>query len=143
MTRLPLLILLPLLCGLAPADAPAPTSRFAAVDILIDPHGHPLAAYQFEFTAEPGTISLVGVEAGEHPAYAARPPYYDPAALAGRRIIVADYSLAPTLPTTKTRIARLMLELRGDAKPQYITKLIAAADPDGKSIAVTLSIAEK
>ena len=146
MNRRLLVLLIPFLCGLAPApDAPTPpsASRFASVDILIDPKGRPLAAYQFQFTAEIGTISLVGVEAGEHPAYAARPPYYDPAALAGHRIIVADYSLAPDLPKTKTRVARLMLEVRGAAKPRYVTKLLAAADADGKSVLADLSISEK
>ena len=138
-----LLALIPLLClAAAPGEAPIAT-RFGYVDVMIDPKGEALAAYQIEFTAEVGQISLVGVEAGEHPAYAKRPPYYDPAALAGNRIIVGDYSLDPGVPRTKTRVARLMLEIRGDAKPQYVTKLMAAADADGKTIAVELSLVEK
>src|SRR5882757_1359149 len=121
-----LFLLIPLIClGAAPAE---PSSRFTYVDVFIDPKGQPLAAWQFEFTAEVGQISLVGVEAGDHPAYAARPPYYDPAALAGNRIILANYSLDPSLPKSKLRVARVMLEIRGDAKPQYVTKLIAAAN---------------
>jgi hypothetical protein len=127
-----------LLClGAAPNP---PISRFAAVDILIDPANQPCAAWQLEFTAEPGQISLVGVETGDHPAYNARPPYYDPAALAGNRIILGDYSLATTLPTKPFRAARLMLEIKGDAKPTYVTKLMAAATPDGKSIAGTITV---
>src|SRR4051812_33346694 len=107
MTRL-LLTLLPLLClaaaeppappagpsppppppplSPAPADPPAPPagpSRFTAVDLFIDPKGQPLAAYQLEFAAETSQISLVGIEAGESGPFAKRPPYYDPAALAG------------------------------------------------------------
>jgi hypothetical protein len=143
MTRLLLLALLPLLC-LAAADPGAPAtaaaSRFAAVDILIDPKGQPLAAYQVEFTAEPGRISLVGVEGGEGGPYAKRPPYYDPASLAGHRIIVGDYTLDPAAPKAKTRVARLMLEIRGGAPPQYVTKLMTAATPDGKPIAAEVSI---
>jgi hypothetical protein len=138
-----LFFVLPLLClAAAPGDR-APASRFTYVDLMIDPKGQPLAAWQLEFTAEVGQISLVGVEAGEAPAYAKRPPYYDPAALAGNRIILGDYSLDPNLPKAKTRIARLMLEIRGDAKPQYVTKLMAAANADGKTIPVELSIVEK
>ncbi len=138
-----LFLLLPLLCiAAAPGDR-APASRFTYVDVMIDPKGQPLAAWQLEFTAEVGQISLVGVEAGDGPAYAKRPPYYDPAALAGNRIILGDYSLDLNLPKTKTRVARLMLEIRGDTKPQYVTKLIAAANADGKTIPVELSIVEK
>ena len=140
MKRFPVLLLVPLLC----LGAAAPSaSRFTAVDVMIDPKGQPLAAWQLEFAAETGDISLVGVEAGEHPAYAKRPPYYDPAALAGKRIIVGDYSLDPDLPKTKTRVVRLMLEVKGDAKPQYVTKIMAAANADGKSIAVDVSLVAK
>jgi len=140
MTRL-LLALCPLLC-LAAADPAAPSgpSRFAAVDVFIDPKGQPLAAYQLEFAAETGRISLVGVEAGESGPYAKRPPYYDPAALAGHRIILGDYTLDPAAPNTRTRVARLMLELRGDAPPQYVTPLMTAADPNGHLIAAEISV---
>jgi hypothetical protein len=139
-----LLVLLPLLCLAAGPGDPAPLqSRFTYVDVMIDPKGEPLAAWQFEFTAAVGQISLVGVEAGNAPAYAKRPPYYDPAALAGNRIIVGDYSLDPGVPRTRTRVARLMLEIRGDAKPQYVTKVMAAANADGKTIAVELLLVEK
>jgi hypothetical protein len=143
MKRLLLILLLPLLflaSAIAQDRAPQPQSRFASVDILIDPKGQPLAAWQLEFSAEVGQISLVGVETGEHPAYAKRPPYYDPAALAGNRIILGDYSLDKTLPTTTTRVARLMLEIRGDRQPQYVTKLTAAADPTGKPITAAVTL---
>ena len=133
--------LIPLFCLAAVvAQEQPPQTRFAAVDVVVDPKGQPLAAWQIEFTAEPGQISLVGVEAGEHPAYAARPPYYDPAALAGRRIILGDFSLAKDLPSAPTRVARLMLEIRGPQQPQYVAKLIAAADPDAKPIPATVTI---
>jgi hypothetical protein len=128
--------------GAAPTTAPQAT-RFSAVEIWIDPKGQPLAAWQLEFAAGVGQVSLVGVEAGAHPAYAARPPYYDPAALAGNRVIVGDYSLAADLPKSKARVATLMLEIRGDAKPQYATKLMAAADADGKPIAAEVKVIER
>ena len=140
MKRLPVLLVIPLLClgGAAPS-----ASRFTAVDVMIDPKGQPLAAWQLEFAAETGDISLVGVESGEHPAYAKRPPYYDPAALAGKRIIVGDYSLDPDLPKTKTRVVRLMLEIKGDAKPHYVTKIMAAANADGNPIPVDVLLVAK
>jgi hypothetical protein len=117
-------------------------SRFTHVDLYIDPKGQPLAAWQLEFAAETGDVSLVGVEAGQHPAFAAKPPYYDPAALAGKRIILADFTLNPDLPNQKTRIARLMLETKGDATPHYATKLITAADSQGKRITAELTVAD-
>jgi hypothetical protein len=138
-----LFLLLASLCLAAAPTQPSAPSRFTYVDVIIDPKGQSLAAWQLEFSAEVGQISLVGVEAGDHPAYAAKPPYYDPAALAGHRIILGDFSLAPDLPKTKTRVARLMLEIKGDTKPQYVIKLIAAANPDGKTIPVDLSLVEK
>lgn len=113
------------------ADRP---SRFASVDIEIDPKGKPLAAWQIEFAAETGQVTLVGVENGDHPAYIARPPYYDPAALAGNRILLADFTLNPNPPKQKFRAARLMLEIKGDLEPQFVTKLIAAADDQAKPI---------
>ena len=146
MTRL-LCALCPLLClaaaePAAPSTPPGPPgpSRFTAVDLFIDPAGQPLAAYQVEFAAETGRISLVGVEAGESGPFAKRPPYYDPAALAGHRIILGDYTLDPAAPNTRTRVARLMLELRGDAPPQYVTRLMTAADPNGHLIAAEISV---
>jgi hypothetical protein len=135
-----LLALLPLLCLAAAADQPPATSRFVAVDLFIDPAGQPLAAYQVEFTAQTGRISLVGVEAGEPGPFAKRPPYYDPAALAGHRIILGDYTLDPAAPKSKTRVARLMLEIQEGATPQYVTQLMTAATPDGKLIAAKVSL---
>jgi hypothetical protein len=138
----PLLILLPLLCLAASPTQPAASARFTYVDLIIDPHGQPLAAWQIEFSADTASVSLVGVESGEGPAYSKRPPYYDPAALAGHRIIVGDFSLDSTLPTTRTRVARLMLEIQGDAKPHFTTRLMAAANPAAQSIPVDVSIAQ-
>ena len=117
-------------------------SRFTYVDLYIDPRGAPLAAWQLEFAAETGDVALVGVEAGEHAAFARKPPYYDPAALTGKRIILADFTLEADVPKQKTRIARLMLEVKGEGAPQFATKLITAADSHGKRIPAELSIAE-
>jgi hypothetical protein len=138
--------LIPTHAGLgAEGDDPDPSrpktgSRFTHVDLYIDPKGEPLAAWQLEFTAEVGKVSLVGVETGEHPAFSSKPPYYDPTALAGNRILLADFTLDPNPPKGKTRIARLMLEVKGDAPPQYVTKLITAANPDGKKITAELTL---
>jgi hypothetical protein len=142
MKRALMLMLLVLCGGAAPATrAPAAGgTRFAAVQVFIDPKGRPLAAWQVEFAAEVGRVSLVGVEAGEKGAYGQRPAFYDPAALAGNRIVIGDYSLAADVPKGKARVATLMLEIRGDGEPQYVTKLIAAADPEGRAISADVSV---
>ncbi len=93
--------------------------RFESVDVFVDSGPQPLAAYQFELTApaEPGFQSvIVGVEGGEHAAYAS-PPYYDPKALQNDRIIIASFSLAEELPTGRTRVARLHMQVRPAPAP--------------------------
>ena len=118
-----------------------PGVRFAPLHIYIDSGNNSLAAYQFEVRAvrEPplqsaaGQIKIVGVEGGQHKAFK-EAPYYDPAALANDRIIIAAFSTSRDLPTGRTRIATIHLQIIGDAEPQYELKLIVAADADGKEI---------
>ncbi|MHC4072458.1 MAG: hypothetical protein ACYTGS_10570, partial [Planctomycetota bacterium] len=65
-----------------------PSVRFAPLHIYLDSGSRPLAAFQFELKAAAGQIEIVGVEGGQHKAFA-EAPYYDPAALANDRIIIA------------------------------------------------------
>ncbi len=132
------------------------TTRFAPVHIYLDSGGKPLAAYQFELVAwasrpwiqnhgqdaratVPGTIKIVGVEGGEHPAFR-EAPYYDPAALMNDRIIIAAFNTGRDLPSGRTRIATLHLQILGDAQPEYQLTLVTAADADGQTIPATLSL---
>jgi hypothetical protein len=133
-------VLLCVLAGLLTAQ-PATTStapRFAYVDVVIDPAGKPLAAYQFEFTGGVG-CQIVGVEGGEHPAFAAA-PYYDPAAMQADRVIAAAYSTAEQLPAGKTRVSRLHLRLSGE--PAYQVRLVTAGSTDGKPMKAEIVIRE-
>jgi len=115
--------------------------RFAPLHIYLDSGKSSLAAYQFEVRVvrEPplqpaaGQIKIVGVEGGQHKAFK-EAPYYDPAALANDRIIIAAFNTGRDLPTDRTRIATIHLQIIGDAEPQYELKLIVAADADGKEI---------
>lgn len=120
---------------------PAPAVRFVAVNVYVDPHGQALAAYQFELAAEPGDIKIVGVEGGEHAAFA-DPPYYDPAALKDHRIIIAAFSLAKDLPVGKTRVARVHLRVAGGVQPEYAIKLRIAGSPEAKEISAQVSVEE-
>jgi len=76
-----------------------PAVRFAPLHIYLDCGSQSLGAYQFELKAASGRVKIVGVEGGQHPAFA-EAPYYDPAALANDRIIVAAFStVTPSLNT--------------------------------------------
>src|SRR6267142_3694254 len=66
-------------------------SRFRAVDIFIDPKGAPLAAWQIEFAATNGVAKIVGIEGGEAEPFR-NPPFYDPKAMQGERVIIAAFS---------------------------------------------------
>ncbi len=113
--------------------------RFAPVHVYLDPGGKPLAAYQFELRARTGRIKIVGVEGGEHPAFQ-EAPYYDPAALMNERIIIAAFNTGRDLPTGRTRIATIHLQILGAAEPEYELKLIVAADPEGQELPVVSSM---
>ena len=123
-------------------EAPArPAVRFEAVDVRIEPGAEPLAAYQFEFSAGAGDVKIVGVEGGEHRAFA-NPPYYDPAALSKNRIIIAAFSTSKELPRGQTRVARVHLQITGSIRPEYVVKVMAAATSTGEEIAATGTIAQ-
>ncbi len=126
-----------------PAQGPVSDVRFTAVDVLVDSGAAPLAAYQFEFTGTlaGGSVTLVGVEGGEPPAFAPA-PYYDPKALAGNRVIVASFSTSgqAALPRGKARVARLHLRIEGVGEPEYTLNLTVAGDAASQPIQATSSI---
>jgi hypothetical protein len=100
-----------------------------------------LAAYQFELTAQGAGVTLVGVEGGDHPAYA-EPPYYDPKANLRNRIVMAAFNTGDDLPHGRTRVARVMVRITGAADPVWSAKLDVAASPDAKPIDATISVSE-
>ena len=110
-----------------------PKVRFAPLHIYLDSGNKSLAAYQFELKAAAGQIKIVGVEGGQHKAFK-EAPYYDPAALANDRIIIASFNTGRELPKGRTRIATIHLQIIGDAEPDYELKLTVAADADAKEI---------
>jgi len=135
-----------LLCALCVAVLRAqepegrPAVRFEAVDVYVDSGKSPLAAYQFELAAEVGDMKIVGIEGGEHAAFK-EPPYYDPAALMKHRVIIAAFNTGADLPSGKTRVARVHVQVTGDAEPEYVVKLHVAASADGKEIKATATLA--
>ncbi len=115
-----------------------PKVRFAPLHIYLDSGNQPLAAFQFELKAVAGQIKIVGVEGGQHKAFK-EAPYYDPAALANDRIIIASFNTGRELPKGRTRIATIHLQIIGDAEPDYELKLTVAADADAKEIPAKIS----
>ena len=121
-----------------PATEPAveppvePGVRFAPLHIYLDSGNRSLAAFQFELKATTGQIEIVGVEGGKHKGFS-DPPYYDPAALAKDRIIIAAFNTGKDLPTGRTRIATIHLQITG-AEPEYELNLTVAGDRGGKEI---------
>lgn len=115
--------------------------RFEAVDVYMDSGEVPLAAYQFELAAETGEIKIVGIEGGEHPAFK-EPPYYDPAALSNDRIIVAAFNTGQDLPSGKTRVATVHLQISAETEPELVVKLEVSATVEGKKIPATATLAK-
>jgi hypothetical protein len=115
-----------------------PKVRFVSLPVYIDSGSLTLAAYQFELKTKTGQVKIVGVENGEHPAFA-QPPYYDTAALAKDRIIIAAFNTGKNLPTGRTRVTTLQLQIIGQAEPQYELILTVTADAEGKEIPAKIS----
>jgi hypothetical protein len=120
------------------------TIRFQPVEIFADSATATLAAYQLEFNVTSGNAKIVGIEGGEHPAFA-EAPFYDPKAMQHERVILAAFSTvsADKLPTGKTRVATIHLQISGANELKFETKLTTAANSEGKKIAVTISATEK
>jgi hypothetical protein len=111
---------------LAFTAAPAPAARFRTIPVVVEA-ATPLGAYQVEIRTG-GRI--VGVEGGDAPFDA--PPYYDPAALAGGRIILAAFSTESALSPGRHRVA--VLHVREEGETQTEIRLTAAADPGGARV---------
>jgi hypothetical protein len=124
-----------------PKTAAAQRVRFLAVDVYLDSGKTTLAAYQFELVVESGSVKIVGVEGGEHAAFKDA-PYYDPAALKMDKVIIAAFSTGKDLPTGKTRIARVHVQVTGNVEPKYAAALHVAADSEGRKISASVSLVQ-
>lgn len=134
-------------CSVKPGNAqkvqpvdPPPGVRFATITVTIDPKGAPLAAYQFEITAD-HAFTVVGLDNAGHPSFS-DPPRYDRAAAADGtdRLIIADYATlaAGQLVAKPQRVAVIhaafTLDDAGQLADGISLTLTAAADPAGNRI---------
>ena len=117
-------------------------TRFCAVDIYVDSKASLLAAYQLEFSVTNGVAKIVGIEGGEHPAFH-EPPFYDPKAMQHERVILAAFSTGNELPSGKTRVATIHLQVVSDAALQCELRLQAAGNAAAARIAAEASFKER
>ena len=116
-----------LLFLVAPQQAPA---RFVALDVYVDSGEKPLAAWQFELACGAKIVALEGA--------AGTPPYYDPAALQGGRIVVASFTTEPNPPRGRVLVARLHMQETGSV--EYAPRLVVAGAPGGARIDARIEI---
>ncbi len=117
--------------------------RFEAIDVFVDSGNQPLAAWQLELSCHTKDVEIVGIEGGEHPAFK-EPPYYDPRAMNNNRVILGAFSMNSDeqLPTGRSRVARVHLQVTGPGERLWHTELTTAASSDGRKIQGELSIAK-
>jgi hypothetical protein len=111
-----------------------PAARFYALDISIDSKDRPFAAYQL-MCSVPGA-KIVGIEGGEHTAFA-QPPVYDPKAMQQDRVIIAAFSTnaVSSLPRGNTRVATIHIQTSQPVSAlQVLLKLQTVADIGGNKI---------
>lgn len=124
--------------------AQAPTREFAVFDIYLDSGAEPLAAYQINVSDERAAVKILSVEGGEHPAFA-EPPKFDAKAIQRDIIKIAAFSLngRAQLPSGRTRIASLHVEIGPGLTPEWIASVQAAADPGGSKISAQVTILKR
>ncbi|MBI3876780.1 MAG: hypothetical protein HY300_12655 [Verrucomicrobia bacterium] len=139
-----LILVLAASLGGQPGAAPEKSVAFRAVDVFLDSHEQPLAAYQLEFFARSGTVKIVGIEGGEHAAFK-EAPFYDPLAMQQERVILAAYNTAAAdkLPSGRTRVATIHLQVSGSEPPQFTVKLDTAGSAEGNRIPAEAAFAER
>ncbi len=122
-----------LLLGAGPPDSAAPQLRFSTIDIVVDSGDVPLAAWQVYLHATRGTARIVGIEGGEHRAFA-DPPLYDERAMLRDEVRLAAYSTneANALPRGVSRVVTVHVQVSDDVEWQV--ELEAAATQGARSI---------
>lgn len=111
------------------AMIPEQESRFVAVEVYAETGATPLAAWQIEIHSDAKIVAVEGVQ---------EPPYYDPAALQGGRIILAQFTTAPNPPAGRVLLARVHMMESGQT--DYAARLMAAAAPGGERIAPRIDL---
>lgn len=118
-------------------SADAQEVGFRPLEIWVDVEEGSLAAWQLEVTFE-GDAKIVGVERGDSAAFS-DPPYYDPAALRGGRIVLAAFTTTRALAPGRHKVAVIHL-MESGPPVQYDVRLIVASDARGEHLPATASV---
>lgn len=122
-----------------PGDVADDASRFEAIDVFVDSGNHRLAAWQLDIRSTANDVQIVGIEGGEHSAFA-EPPYYDQRAMNNNRVIIAAFNTGDNLPSGRSRVARIHVQIRGSGARTWLAELTTAATADGTKIPAEISI---
>lgn len=122
-----------------PDDIGQDRTRFEAIDVFVDSGLQSLAAWQLELKSTADDVQIVGIEGGEHPAFK-EPPYYDSRAMNSNRVIIAAFSTEDNLPSGRSRVARIHVQVRGPEARTWMSELTTAATADGTRIPAVISI---
>lgn len=109
--------------------------RFRSHSIALEVRAEAVAAYQVELTVKSGQAQIVGIEGGDARGFA-EPPYYDPAALFGGRIVLAALCPAHPLPPGRHTVARVHMQEIG-SPPVYELRVITAGNSASRPMKVT------
>jgi hypothetical protein len=114
---------------------------FRAVDIFVNSGNAPLAAYQLTFLSTNEDARIVGIEGGEHEAFA-EAPYYDPKAMQSNQVVIAAFNVAGAgqLPSGRMRIATI--HLQAGTNVSYTVTAGPAAAADGTRIKINVEAKE-
>lgn len=126
-----------------PTEVAQDSIRYEAIDVFLDSGDLPLAAWQLELRSHTQDVEIVGIEGGEHPAFA-EPPYYDPRAMNNNRVILGAFNTGSDnqLPSGRSRVARVHVQITGPGQRLWHTELTTSASSDGRNIPAELSIAK-
>ena len=118
--------------------------EFAVYDLFLDPEGEPLAAYQVKIEDKNAAIKIISVEGGEHSSFQ-KAPYFDPKAIQQDVIKIAGFSTSKRqdLPTTRTRIASLHVEIGPEQTPNLVTTIEAASRPGGAKLRLKATLVRR
>lgn len=122
-----------------PDDIDQDKTRFEAIDVFVDTGIQSLAAWQLELKSTTNDVQIVGIEGGEHPAFQ-EPPYYDSRAMNSNRVIIAAFSTDENLPSGRSRVARIHVQVRGPGARTWMSELTTSATADGTRIPAEISI---
>jgi hypothetical protein len=115
--------------------------RFEAFDLWVNVGVERLATYQCDVSVRSGEGRFVGIEGGEEGVFQ-DPPSYDPRAMARERAVLAAFTLegAEALPRGRVRVARLMLETRGERPAELEAVLVLAGGAQGQRVGARVEL---